>query len=69
MICPKCGGTMRVQAVSEVHKRGCFTVLLYLILLCIPILGWIALFCLLRGRKSTTETYGVCQSCGYKKRV
>ncbi len=47
MLCPKCGNTANVQAVSEVQRRGCLTVLIYLILLCIPILGWIVLFALL----------------------
>lgn len=43
--CPWCGSpNVHVQAVSEVKQRGCFTVLLYLILLCIPVVGWIALF-------------------------
>ena len=57
---------MQVQAVAEIKKRGCLTVLLYLILLCIPVVGWIALFMLLRGRKSVTTTYAVCQKCGYR---
>jgi uncharacterized OB-fold protein len=66
MTCPKCGGEMQMQAVAETNKRGCLTVLIYIILLFIPIIGWIALFMLLRGRKSKTVTYAVCQSCGYK---
>lgn len=69
MICPKCGGEMQVQAVAEIQKRGCFTVLLYIILLFIPIIGWIALFMLLRGKKSKTFSYAVCQNCGYKEKV
>lgn len=63
--CPWCGSTnVHVQAVSEVKQRGCFTVLLYLVLLCIPVVGWVALFFLLRGRKSRTSSYAVCQNCG-----
>ena len=65
MICPKCGSEMQAQAVSEIKKRGCLTVLLYIILLFIPIIGWIALIMLLRGRKSQTKTYMVCPKCGY----
>ena len=42
------------------------TILIYLVLLCIPIIGWIALFMLLRGRKSETVTYAVCQRCGFR---
>lgn len=65
MICPKCGNdNVQMQAVAEQKKRGCLTVLLFLILICIPILGWIVLFSLLRGKKSKTRTYAVCQSCG-----
>lgn len=67
MKCPKCGSeTVQVQAVSEMQKRGCLTVLLYIILLCIPIIGWIALFMMLRGRKSKTTNYAVCQNCGHR---
>ncbi|WP_147629912.1 MULTISPECIES: hypothetical protein [unclassified Oscillibacter] len=66
MICPKCGGQMQVQAVNETQRRGCLTVIIYLILLCIPILGWIVLAMLLRGRKNKTVTYAVCQVCGYR---
>lgn len=67
--CPKCGGDMQVQAVAETQKRGCLAVLLYIVLLCIPVIGWIALFMLLRGKKSKTFTYSVCQSCGFKRKM
>lgn len=66
MTCPKCGNQMQIQAVSEVKRRGIFTVLLYLILICIPIIGWIILISLLRGQKSQTKTVAVCQMCGYQ---
>ncbi|MGN1111810.1 MAG: hypothetical protein ACI4RP_01270 [Acutalibacteraceae bacterium] len=67
MVCPNCGSkNMQVQAVAEMKKRGCLTILLYIILILIPVIGWIGLFCLLRGRKSKTVTYAVCQDCGYK---
>ncbi len=70
MVCPKCQSeNVTIQAVSEQNKRGCFTVLLYIILFCIPVLGWIALFCLLRGKKSKTVSYAVCQDCGNKWNV
>ncbi len=63
--CPWCGSpNVSVQAVNEVKQRGCLTVLLYIVLLCIPVLGWVALFFLLRGRKSKTSSYAVCQNCG-----
>lgn len=67
MICPKCqSDNVQAQVVSEMQKRGCFSSLICLILLFIPIIGWIALFILLRGRKSKSTTYFVCQSCGNK---
>ena len=67
MKCPKCGSeNVQVQAVAEMQKRGCLTTLLYIVLLFIPIIGWIALFCLLRGKKSKTRNYAICQNCGYR---
>lgn len=68
MICPKCRTEMQAQAVSEMRNRGCLTVLIYILLLCIPVIGWIALFMLLRGRKSETVTYFVCPKCGYRRK-
>ena len=69
MICPKCGGEMNSQAVAEMQKRGCLLTLLYICLLFVPVIGWIVLFKLLRGRKSKTVVYHVCQKCGYKKKT
>lgn len=70
MTCPKCNSeNVNVQAVAEMKKRGCITVLIYIILICIPIIGWIALFMLLRGRNSKTVQYAVCQNCGNKWKV
>ena len=66
MTCPKCGNQMQIQAVSEVKRRGIFTVLLYLILICIPVIGWIILISLLRGQKSQVKMLAVCQMCGYR---
>lgn len=70
MHCQRCGSkNVQVQAVSEVKSRGCLTVFFYLVLLCIPVLGWIALFFLIKGRKSKTVSYAVCQNCGYRRRL
>ena len=66
MTCPKCGNQMQIQAVSEVKRRSIFTVLLYLILVCIPVIGWIILISLLRGQKSQVKMLAVCQTCGYR---
>lgn len=65
MTCPKCGSeNVQVQAVAELKSRGCLTVIFYIILLFIPVIGWIALIMLLKGRKSKTKNYAVCQNCG-----
>ena len=70
MKCSKCGReNVQVQAVAEIQKRGCLTILLYIFLLCIPVIGWIALFLLLRGRKSKTINYAVCQDCGNRWKI
>jgi|BioPla2DNA2_1021312.scaffolds.fasta_scaffold34883_3 hypothetical protein len=70
MICPKCGSNnVNVQVAHEIKRRGCLTVLFYIVLLLIPLFGWIALALLLRGRKSKTVTWRVCQDCGCKGKV
>jgi len=70
MVCSKCNSSnIGVQAVAEHKKRGCFSVLLIIILACIPVLGWIALFMLLRGGKSKTISYALCQNCGYRWKI
>ena len=66
MTCPKCGSQMQIQAVSEVKRRGFFTVLLYLFLILIPVIGWIILINLMRGQKSQVKMLAVCQTCGYR---
>ena len=66
MTCPKCRSQMQIQAASEVKRRGFFTVLLYLFLILIPVIGWIILISLMRGQKSQTKMLAVCQTCGYR---
>jgi uncharacterized OB-fold protein len=68
-ICPQCQAEMSIQAVSEIHKRGCLTTLIYIILLFIPVVGWIILFLLVRGNKSETVSIAVCQNCGHRIRL
>lgn len=70
MRCTSCGSdNVQVQAVNEVQQRGCLTTLLYIILLFVPVIGWVALFMLLRGKKSKTVSWKVCQDCGSKTRL
>lgn len=68
MECPKCGTEMQAQVVAETKKKGCLKILLYIALLFVPIIGWIALFKLLQGNKSKTITYMVCPNCGHKRK-
>ncbi len=70
MVCSRCGSpNVLVTPVSEQRPRGCLLTLFYIFLLLIPIIGWVALFMLIRGRRSRTVTYAVCQSCGKRRRV
>lgn len=68
MRCPRCGGLMTIQTVSEARNAGCATVLFY-ILLAVTILGLLVLIPILLRKKTKTVSYHVCQRCGYKKRV
>ena len=63
--CPKCGGHMTVQAVSESRKGGCGMVLLY-ILLALTVIGILVIIPLALRKKTVTRTYAVCQLCGNK---
>lgn len=69
MNCPRCGGFMNVQAVTVIRKRGCLTTLFYIFLLFLPVVGWIALFLLLRGKRSKEKSVAVCQQCGLRRNV
>lgn len=70
MTCKKCGSNnVNVQAVNENQRRGCLSTLIYLALLCVPIIGWIALVMLIRGKKSKTKSFMVCQDCGYRQQI
>ena len=64
MICPKCGSqNVNVQAVAIMKKRGCFTTLIY-ILLALTVVGLIIVIPLIRGQKTKTKSFAVCQNCG-----
>lgn len=69
--CPRCGSTdVSVQTVSEMKKRGCLSILL-LLLLALTIVGipLVIIWVILRGRRSVTKTYAVCQTCGHSWKV
>ena len=67
-ICPRCGGYMMFQTVSESRKSGCGTILLY-VLLAITIFGLLIVIPLALRKKTETVTYAVCQNCGYKRQI
>ena len=64
--CPKCGGIMTTQIVTESRKTGCGTILLY-VLLALTIFGLLIVIPLALRKKTITVTYSVCQSCGFKR--
>lgn len=63
--CERCGGRMLPQTVTEMKKRSIFTILWWLFLTAISA-GIIPIISLIRGRKSRTVTYMVCQRCGHR---
>lgn len=70
MKCRKCGTQMEMTVVSETKKLGLIKGIICIILLFIPIIGWIALFKLFGfGRKVKGKTYAVCPNCGFKRAV
>ena len=66
--CPKCGGDMMIQTVTESRKSGCGTILLYIIL-ALTIFGLLIVIPLALRKKTETVTYAVCQNCGYKFQI
>lgn len=66
-LCPRCGGTMTVQSVTEANRAGCLTTLWYIFLF-VSVIGWLVLIPLLLRSETKSATYAICQSCGYKER-
>lgn len=65
LICPNChSDNISVQMVAEQKKRSFITILIYIILAC-TIIGLFLLIPLMRGQKSKTNKYRVCQNCGH----
>ena len=70
MNCRKCGAEMEMQTVSQTKHRNPLVILIYIVLLFIPIIGWIALFKILSGsKKMKAVTFAVCPNCGYRKEM
>jgi predicted nucleic-acid-binding Zn-ribbon protein len=67
MLCPRCGSDNTfIQQVDA--GKGAGFVILMIILLFIPIIGWIALAALLIS-KNKTQTKATCQQCAYSWRL
>ena len=49
MNCSKCGTPMEMQTVAQTKHRNPLVILIYIVLLFIPVIGWIALFKILGG--------------------
>jgi DNA-directed RNA polymerase subunit M/transcription elongation factor TFIIS len=63
ILCPNCGTANPV--IQQVKKKNNpLLVLLYLVLLFLPVVGWIALFVALTKREKT-EPQCTCQSCAH----
>lgn len=70
MNCSRCGTQMEMQTVSQTKHRNPLVILIYIVLLFIPIIGWIALFKILGGsKKQKAVTFAVCPNCGHRKKV
>lgn len=61
---------MQMQTVSQTKHRNPLVILIYIVLLFIPIIGWIALFKILGGsKKQKAVTFAVCPKCGNRRKV
>lgn len=69
MKCQKCGSeNVVVQVTQKQKKRGCFGVMMW-ILLAMCTCGLVLLIPLLTRKGSKTKIYAVCQNCGNKWRI
>ena len=70
-VCPKCKGTDISFSSALEEKRGagegCFlSYIVMVLLLFIPVLGWILLFAMFNEKKKPVPvTYALCSKCGY----
>ena len=70
MICKKCGVEMEMHTVSQTKHRNPLVILIYIALLFVPIIGWIALFKILGGsKKQKAVTFAVCPKCGRRRQM
>ena len=63
MKCPKCSSTNVSEAAVQKRSVGCISIILYGLLVCIPVIGWIVLVYLLVSNKSKTVYTYLCRDC------
>lgn len=71
MVCKKCGSENVTMQVIEEKKRSGIISTLIQILICCTLIGipFFVLWKIIRGRKTKTVTYAVCQECGARYKV
>lgn len=70
MKCPKCDSDkINVQLVTETKKGGLLSLIVRLLLLWYSFIIWLISLVLPFGKKSKTNKYAICQSCGYSWRL
>ena len=71
LVCPRCGKLYPlVQTLTEKKRMNPMTALLYIILLLLPVIGWIVLFIsLVKRSKTVLVPYATCQGCGHSWRT
>ncbi len=69
-ICPVCGGVHFVFRDFPISNTSILLVLLGILLLLIPIIGWIlGVVVLAHASSSTIYTFATCTQCGYRENV
>lgn len=70
-MCPNCQSNDTYPISDEMNLIGCAKVVFYLILLFIPIIGWIAIYQSIKStkRKKESVSYRKCKKCGKKFKV
>lgn len=70
-ICPRCGSAnISFNLALEEQKTGCgegcfLSTVVVILLLCIPVIGWILLIAMFLEKKGTVNvTYALCNNCG-----
>ncbi len=70
MTCQKCGSNnVNVQAVNEVKHRGCLMSLIHIALIIFTCGLWWIVPILRGGTRSKTNSFMVCQDCGFRKKI